>query len=96
MVIWENHTWKEFVDASVPNAMNLARHINHSCSPNAVVQVWESPAGQSRPLVISKRNISPNKEITIHYGRSGHIGILSQRFTFLIFFPAISCLAVSL
>ncbi|KAJ7895817.1 hypothetical protein B0H13DRAFT_1885426 [Mycena leptocephala] len=59
---------KEFVDASVPNRLNLARHINHSCSPNAAVEIWDGSAGAARALVISKRNIHPNEEITIHYG----------------------------
>ncbi|KAJ7934859.1 hypothetical protein B0H13DRAFT_1854855 [Mycena leptocephala] len=60
---------KEFVDASEPNEINIARHINHSCDPNAVVELWEDPSGQNRALVISKRAISPGEEITINYGR---------------------------
>ncbi|KAJ7923953.1 hypothetical protein B0H13DRAFT_2315957 [Mycena leptocephala] len=63
---------KEFVDASVPNRLNLARHINHSCSPNAAVEIWDGSAGAARALVISRRNIHPNEEITIHYGRSSN------------------------
>ncbi|KAJ7712402.1 hypothetical protein B0H14DRAFT_2645285 [Mycena olivaceomarginata] len=59
---------KEFVDASEPNEVNLARHINHSCDPNAVVELWNDPNGLPRALVISKRTIFPGEEITIHYG----------------------------
>ncbi|KAJ7800604.1 hypothetical protein B0H13DRAFT_1932560 [Mycena leptocephala] len=58
----------EFVDASEPNEVNLARHINHSCDPNAVVELWNDPNGRPRALVISKRTIFPGEEITIHYG----------------------------
>ncbi|KAJ7927192.1 hypothetical protein B0H13DRAFT_1861570 [Mycena leptocephala] len=60
---------KEFVDASEPNEVNLARHINHSCDPNAVVELWNDPNGRPRALVISKRTIFPGEQITIHYGR---------------------------
>ncbi|KAJ7926671.1 hypothetical protein B0H13DRAFT_1862123 [Mycena leptocephala] len=60
---------KEFVDASETNEINIARHINHSCDPNAIVELWEDPSGQNRALVISKRAISPGEEITINYGR---------------------------
>ncbi|KAJ7793735.1 hypothetical protein B0H14DRAFT_3142147, partial [Mycena olivaceomarginata] len=59
---------REFVDASEPNEVNLARHINHSCDPNAVVELWNDTNGLPRALVISKRTIFPGEEITIHYG----------------------------
>ncbi|KAJ7856955.1 hypothetical protein B0H14DRAFT_2752040 [Mycena olivaceomarginata] len=59
---------KEFVDASKPTRINLARYINHSCDPNAVVELWQTPEGKSRALVISKKDIYPNEEITINYG----------------------------
>ncbi|KAJ7824382.1 hypothetical protein B0H14DRAFT_2597273 [Mycena olivaceomarginata] len=65
---------KEFVDASEPNEVNLARHINHSCDPNAVVELWNDPNGRPRALVISKRTIFPGEEITIHYGRWESVG----------------------
>ncbi|KAJ7793800.1 hypothetical protein B0H14DRAFT_2622493 [Mycena olivaceomarginata] len=58
----------EFVDASEPKRINLARHINHSCDPNAVVELWETPAGKSRAFVISKKDTHFNEEITINYG----------------------------
>ncbi|KAJ7711858.1 hypothetical protein B0H14DRAFT_2645581 [Mycena olivaceomarginata] len=60
---------KEFVDTSKPTRINLARYINHSCDPNAVVELWQTPEGKSRALVISKKDIYPNEEITINYGR---------------------------
>ncbi|KAJ7831939.1 hypothetical protein B0H14DRAFT_2592364 [Mycena olivaceomarginata] len=50
---------REFVDASKPNEVNLARHINHSCDPNAVVELWNDTNGLPRALVISKRTIFP-------------------------------------
>ncbi|KAJ7694694.1 hypothetical protein B0H14DRAFT_3175042, partial [Mycena olivaceomarginata] len=59
---------REFVDASEPNEVNLARHINHSCDPNAVVELWNDTNSLPRALVISKRTIFPGEEITIHYG----------------------------
>ncbi|KAJ7939146.1 hypothetical protein B0H13DRAFT_1850883 [Mycena leptocephala] len=55
----------EFGDASEPNEVNLARHINHSCDPNAVVELWNDPNGRPRALVISKRTIFPGEQITI-------------------------------
>ncbi|KAJ7844223.1 hypothetical protein B0H14DRAFT_2777010 [Mycena olivaceomarginata] len=59
---------KEFVDASKPTRINLARYINHSYDPNAVVELWQTPEGKSKALVISKKDIYPNEEITINYG----------------------------
>lgn len=61
--------FQEFVDASKPTRINLARYINHSCDPNAVVELWQTPEGKSRALIISKKDIYPNEEITINYGR---------------------------
>ncbi|KAJ7936614.1 hypothetical protein B0H13DRAFT_1853349 [Mycena leptocephala] len=60
---------KEFVDASKPTRINLARYINHSCDPDAVVELWQTPEGKSRALIISKKDIYPDEEITINYGR---------------------------
>jgi uncharacterized protein len=43
---------------------NLARHINHSCRPNA------KPVGRKGRLVlVALRRIEPGKEITFDYGR---------------------------
>ncbi|KAJ7883662.1 hypothetical protein B0H14DRAFT_3128535 [Mycena olivaceomarginata] len=64
-----NSSNMEFVEASKPTRINLARYINHSCDPNAVVELWQTPEGKSRALVISKKDIYPNEEITINYGR---------------------------
>ncbi|KAJ7877064.1 hypothetical protein B0H14DRAFT_2713177 [Mycena olivaceomarginata] len=40
----------------------------NNCDPNAVVELWQTPEGKSRALVISKKDIYPNEEITINYG----------------------------
>ncbi|MCA1628889.1 MAG: SET domain-containing protein [Acidobacteria bacterium] len=43
---------------------NLARYINHSCSPNAVAYV-----SRHRVWIWSKRVIKPGEEITYDYGK---------------------------
>ncbi|KAF0701456.1 Aste57867_8060 [Aphanomyces stellatus] len=53
-----------FVDASAFG--NHSRFINHSCSPNAEAEVWVKD-GFFRVLIISKRKILPNEEVTFNY-----------------------------
>ena len=46
---------------------NYSRFINHSCQPNAIAEKWyvnKTP----RVIIIAKRDLRPNEEITFDYG----------------------------
>ncbi len=45
---------------------NLARYINHSCSPNCYPELNED---ETRVYIYAKRNISPEEELTYNYGK---------------------------
>lgn len=55
-----------YVDAS--RYGNLSRFINHSCEPNATVEVWEVDY-KFKMAVFACRDIEPMEEITYNYGR---------------------------
>lgn len=50
---------------------NLARFINHSCSPNCELQQW-SVNGQYRIGIFALQDISKGEEITYDYGKSAY------------------------
>jgi len=43
---------------------NLARYANHSCRPNA-----EAVTRKGKIVLVARRRITPEEEITYHYGR---------------------------
>ena len=45
---------------------NIARYINHSCSPNCVPRENEK---QRRLFIVAKRNITPGEEFSYSYGK---------------------------
>lgn len=45
---------------------NDSRFINHSCEPNAEIQKW-TVNGHTRMVLLAKRDIQANEEITFHY-----------------------------
>jgi SET domain-containing protein len=47
------------------NRRNLARYINHSCRPNAEVDIV-----RGKIIIRAKRAIQPGEEITYNYGRN--------------------------
>ncbi len=50
---------------------NIARWINHSCTPNCEAFVEENEKGNSRKdrvIIEAKRNIKPGEELTYDYG----------------------------
>ena len=53
------------VDATVKG--NCARFINHSCSPNCICKVIEDDSRQKHLMIIAKRDIAPEEEITYDY-----------------------------
>ena len=53
---------KESIDGS--KRSNIARYINHSCSPNA-----EAIQNGKRIFIWSKKKIQPGEEITYNYGK---------------------------
>ncbi|MFU8781131.1 MAG: SET domain-containing protein [Kiritimatiellia bacterium] len=54
---------RRFVDGSP--RWNLARYINHSCSPNCVVRIL-----RGRIYVFAKRRICAGEELAYNYGRA--------------------------
>jgi len=51
---------------------NTARYINHSCRPNAEVELY-----RQRVFILARRQIKPDEEITYDYGKEywdEHIG----------------------
>ena len=63
-----NSKWS--IDGSPRN--NIARYINHSCSPNAEAIV----TSKRRVWIWSKRTIKPGEEITYHYGKEYFDGVI--------------------
>lgn len=59
---------------------NMIRFINHSESPNAQFQRW-SCDGVMHVLCITKRDISPDEQITVDYGQSYWIDKTTQNVT---------------
>jgi uncharacterized protein len=41
---------------------NIARYINHSCSPNCEIEIW-----RGRVFVMAKRDIEPGEELSYDY-----------------------------
>ena len=52
---------------------NIARYINHSCSPNA-----EAIITDGRVWIWSKKDIEPGEEIAYDYGEEYFYGIIKQ------------------
>jgi len=63
-----NSKWS--IDGSPRN--NIARYINHSCSPNAEAIV----SANRRIWIWSRRNIQPGEEITYNYGAEYFDGVI--------------------
>lgn len=63
-----NKKWS--IDGS-PRA-NIARYINHSCTPNAEAYITQ----RRRVWIWSTRNIKPGEEITYDYGKEYFEGII--------------------
>lgn len=67
----ENHTGKYLFEVDEKYTIdgsprwNLARYINHSCRPNAEVEIDE----KGRILIQAIKNIKPGEEITYDYGK---------------------------
>ena len=64
-----NSKWS--IDGSV--RANIARYINHSCSPNA-----EAIISKGRVWIWSRRNIKPGEEIAYDYGKEYFEGIIQE------------------
>lgn len=45
---------------------NVARYINHSCSPNAYPEINDV---ETRVFIYAKRSINPGEELTYNYGK---------------------------
>ena len=58
-----------YIDAK--NTNRLARYVNHSCKPNAVLtKVWVAAKSPSDELwIVATTYIERDSEITINYGR---------------------------
>jgi SET domain-containing protein len=63
-----NSKWS--IDGSPRN--NIARYINHSCSPNSEAIVTP----KRRVWIWSRRSIKPGEEITYHYGEEYFEGVI--------------------
>lgn len=63
---------KRAIDAS--DSKDAVRHINHSCSPNALLRI-----SQGRAEFYALRDIEVGTEITVHYGETHHQGKLRCR-----------------
>ena len=54
---------------------NVARYVNHSCRPNAEAIERRGP----RIVYVARRNIKPDEEITVHYGKDYFDAFIGKR-----------------